>query len=111
MPLADSGPADGPGPEFRPSQEVRLAVVMYGGVSLACYLNGVAQELYHLVRSTAPAADGPAGAAPPRGVAAPGLSATQTVYRNTTALAGGRDARRPRQRLGLGALGGGGRGW
>ena len=36
------------------SQEVRLAVVMYGGVSLAIYINGITQELYHLVRATAP---------------------------------------------------------
>ena len=35
------------------SQEVRFAVVMYGGVSLAIYINGVAQELLRLVRSTA----------------------------------------------------------
>jgi patatin-related protein len=35
-------------------QEVRIAVVMYGGVSLAIYMNGVAQELYRLVRATAP---------------------------------------------------------
>ena len=34
-------------------QEVRFAVVMYGGVSLAIYINGVAQELLKLVRSTA----------------------------------------------------------
>ncbi|MCW3051875.1 MAG: Patatin, partial [Chthonomonadales bacterium] len=34
-------------------EEVRLAVVMYGGSSLAIYINGVAQELFHLVRSTA----------------------------------------------------------
>src|ERR1043166_3332478 len=34
------------------SQEVRFAVVMYGGVSLAIYINGVAQELLRLVRST-----------------------------------------------------------
>src|SRR4029079_13826103 len=40
--------------------EVRLAVVMYGGVSLSIYMNGVAQELFHLVRATAPAR--PAGA-------------------------------------------------
>lgn len=42
-------------PDFAPEQEVRFAVVMYGGVSLAIYINGVAQELYRLVRSTAPA--------------------------------------------------------
>ena len=29
-------------------QEVRLAVVMYGGVSLAIYMNGVAQEILRL---------------------------------------------------------------
>ena len=34
-------------------QEVRLAVVLYGGVSLAIYINGVTQELFHLVRATA----------------------------------------------------------
>jgi patatin-related protein len=35
-------------------QEVRFAVVMYGGASLAIYINGVAQEILRLVRSTAP---------------------------------------------------------
>jgi patatin-related protein len=33
-------------------QEVRFAVVMYGGVSLAIYIHGVAQELLRLVRAT-----------------------------------------------------------
>lgn len=33
-------------------REVRFAVVMYGGVSLAIYINGVAQELLRLVRSS-----------------------------------------------------------
>jgi patatin-related protein len=42
-------------PRYDPTQEVRLAVVMYGGVSLAIYINGVAQELLALVRATAPA--------------------------------------------------------
>jgi patatin-related protein len=35
------------------TQEIRFAVVMYGGSSLAIYMNGVAQELFHLVRATA----------------------------------------------------------
>jgi patatin-related protein len=52
------------GATYEPTQEVRFAVVMYGGVSLAIYINGVVQELLHLVRATAPAAapteDGPA---------------------------------------------------
>jgi len=34
-------------------KEIRFAIVMYGGVSLAIYINGVAQELYKMVRSTA----------------------------------------------------------
>ncbi|MDP1991490.1 MAG: patatin-like protein [Syntrophales bacterium] len=33
--------------------EKRFAVVMYGGVSLAIYINGVSQELYRMVRATA----------------------------------------------------------
>jgi patatin-related protein len=35
------------------TREVRFAVVMYGGVSLAVYINGIAQELLRWVRSTA----------------------------------------------------------
>jgi predicted acylesterase/phospholipase RssA len=41
-------------PLFRPEQEVRFALVLYGGVSLAVYINGVVQEFFRLVRSTAP---------------------------------------------------------
>jgi patatin-related protein len=41
-------------PPFRPEQEVRYALVLYGGVSLAVYINGVTQEFFRLVRSTAP---------------------------------------------------------
>jgi hypothetical protein len=55
-------------PEFRLEQEVRFAVVMYGGVSLAIYINGVAQELFRLVRATAPEkpyAEGTASEPPP----------------------------------------------
>jgi patatin-related protein len=33
-------------------QEIRFAIVLYGGVSLAIYINGVVQELLRLVRST-----------------------------------------------------------
>jgi patatin-related protein len=35
------------------AKEIRFSVVMYGGVSLAIYMNGVTQELLHMVRSTA----------------------------------------------------------
>lgn len=38
---------------IRPHREVRLAVVMYGGVSLAIYINGVSQELFQLSLATA----------------------------------------------------------
>lgn len=40
-------------PPCEVTQEVRFAVVMYGGVSLAIYISGVTQELFELVRSTA----------------------------------------------------------
>lgn len=42
--------------DFAPEQEVRFAVVMYGGVSLAVYIYGVAMELFRLVQATAPEA-------------------------------------------------------
>ena len=38
--------------------EVRFALVLYGGASLAIYIHGVTQEFFHLVRSTAVDADG-----------------------------------------------------
>jgi patatin-related protein len=40
-------------PVIRYEQEIRFAVVMYGGVSLAVYINGIAQELLRMVRATA----------------------------------------------------------
>ena len=43
-------------------KEIRFAVVMYGGVSLAIYINGVTQELMSMVRATAPKKDDPSGA-------------------------------------------------
>src|SRR5215213_6040283 len=42
-------------PNTEYTQEVRFAIVMYGGVSLAIYINGIAQELLSLVRSTSKA--------------------------------------------------------
>src|ERR1700758_562561 len=35
------------------AKEIRFSVVMYGGGSLAIYMNGVTQELLHMVRATA----------------------------------------------------------
>ena len=40
-------------PFTEPEREVRFAVVIYGGVSLAIYINGIVQELLRMVRSTA----------------------------------------------------------
>lgn len=64
-------------------QEVRFAVVMYGGVSLAIYINGIAQEMLRWVRSTARSADPNVAllsdnAAPESGLS---LSGTERVYR------------------------------
>ena len=44
-----------PGLDYK--KEIRFAVVMYGGVSLAIYINGVAQELLRMVKATAPSAE------------------------------------------------------
>ncbi|MDQ5845568.1 MAG: patatin-like protein, partial [Acidobacteriota bacterium] len=44
--------SDASSPQAEYTQEVRFAIVMYGGVSLAIYINGVAQELLRMVRST-----------------------------------------------------------
>jgi patatin-related protein len=40
-------------PVYAVGQEIRFAVVLYGGVSLAIYMNGIAQELLRMVRATA----------------------------------------------------------
>ena len=56
-------------PNYSPSQEIRFAVVLYGGVSLAVYMNGIVQELLSMVRGTA---DLPAGEK---------LKGTERVYR------------------------------
>lgn len=73
------------------TKEVRFAVVMYGGVSLAIYINGVAQELYRMVRSTAetgksdegrPILLAGASAAEPRNA----LKGTERVYRKLSYL-------------------------
>ncbi|MGF1630018.1 MAG: patatin-like protein [Kiloniellaceae bacterium] len=47
-----------PSASYAPEQEVRFAVVLYGGVSLAIYINGVAQELLCMVRATADLPEG-----------------------------------------------------
>jgi patatin-related protein len=39
--------------EPQPDREIRFAVVIYGGVSLTIYVNGIVQEMLNMVRSTA----------------------------------------------------------
>ena len=51
--VVTSGATKQSSPEIEYKQEVRFAVVMYGGVSLAIYINGIAQELLRWARSTA----------------------------------------------------------
>jgi len=77
-------------PAFPPvdyKQEVRFAVVMYGGVSLAIYINGIAQEMLRWVRSTARSADPNVALLPNNpctsasGESELSLSGTERVYR------------------------------
>ena len=74
-------------------QEVRFAVVMYGGVSLAIYINGVAQEMLRWVRSTARSANSDVALLTNNSPAESelGLSGTERVYRKLSyILAAGR---------------------
>lgn len=64
-------------------KEVRFAVVMYGGVSLAIYINGVAQELWRMVRATAVKESGRTML-----LSDDALSGTETVYRRLGRLLG-----------------------
>src|SRR3954466_9570282 len=66
-------------PAYAPTQEMRFAVVLYGGVSLAIYIHGVVQELLALVRATAPSATG--GTATDPLLADGTLTGTEAVYR------------------------------
>jgi patatin-related protein len=78
-------------PQAEYTQEVRFAIVMYGGVSLAIYINGIAQELLRLVRATAEAGTAPDGSrmcltAARNGSAKNQLSGTELVYRKLSHL-------------------------
>ncbi|MEA2535415.1 MAG: hypothetical protein QOJ93_3226 [Actinomycetota bacterium] len=70
-------------PKIEADEEVRLAVVLYGGSSLCIYMNGVAQELLRLVRATAGETFDPETA-----VAFPteALDGTEQVYRQLAQL-------------------------
>jgi patatin-related protein len=65
--------------ELQLEKELRFALVMYGGVSLAIYINGVAQEFYSLVRATAE--DGTGNLLPPQ-------SKTEETYRKLASALG-----------------------
>src|SRR4051812_1993642 len=76
------GSAAMPGPALDAEQEVRFAVVLYGGVSLAVYINGVVQELFRMVRSTAAAMPiSEAGPAQQTWFADEDLRSTDAIYR------------------------------
>lgn len=87
FPLSDPAapdPSAGNPPTIEADEEVRLAVVLYGGSSLCIYMNGVAQELLRLVRASAGDSFGPQA-----GVAIPSkdLDGTERVYRRLAQLA------------------------
>ena len=60
------------------------AVVIYGGVSLAIYINGVVQEMLRLVRATAVAPDG-------QNLLFPNVVGSEKIYRMLGQLLGGPD--------------------
>jgi patatin-related protein len=91
-------------PPFEPIREVRFAVVLYGGVSLAIYINGVVQELFRLVRATAPVHPLPEASTPQvvyhpttaHPELPPALKGSELVYRELgQMLPNGRDRPRP----------------
>ncbi len=71
------------GPSFAPTQEVRFALVMYGGSSLCIYMNGVAQEFLNMVRATAPCT---AMSTAPTTVGPLNEESTEPVYRKVGQL-------------------------
>jgi patatin-related protein len=79
-------------PAVEYTREVRFAVVMYGGVSLAIYINGIAQELLRWARSTAQDSTGkaliPSNASSGN---APTLSSTECVYRKLSYILSNQD--------------------
>ena len=74
--LSAAKPEAPAGCHCRPTQEIRLAVVMYGGVSLAIYMNGISQEFLKAVRATAPRTSGAVSAC-----SDDELASTEKVYR------------------------------
>src|SRR6267378_3545057 len=71
-------------PQVEYTQEVRFAVVMYGGVSLAIYINGIAQEMLSMVRATT--ATEARDTTDRVAISATELSGTEHVYRKLAYL-------------------------
>lgn len=67
-------------------REIRFAVVMYGGVSLAIYIHGVSRELFHLVRATARKPDGDAEQGGEAAISSDQLTGSERVYRKLSHL-------------------------
>lgn len=84
--MAGDNATDSRAPAYEPLSEVRLAIVMYGGSSLAIYINGVAQELLTLVKATAPASRSPDEGKP---FLNGKLKGTEQVYRKLGQLING----------------------
>ena len=72
-------------------EEVRLAVVMYGGVSLAIYMYGVTEELWRLVRATCPAVPYSVAIPPDRLKVFTDKESTERVYRRVALARHGGD--------------------
>jgi len=68
--------------------EKRVAVVMYGGVSLAIYMGGVAQELLNVVRATSPAPRDPKDPGAPLQPGVKNLTPLEKVYRKAATIDG-----------------------
>ena len=83
-------------PDVDVHQEMRFAVVLYGGVSLAIYINGVAQELLAMVQATATGAPDATGRRQVR-YSTSNLKGAAGVYRRLAArLSGESEALRVR---------------
>jgi patatin-related protein len=74
------------------TQEFRFAVVMYGGISLAIYINGITQELLELVKSTASNGDQSC-------IDTEKLSPSGKVYRKISKLLGNEIVLRGKEKL------------
>jgi patatin-related protein len=78
-------------PRFDPEREVRFALVMYGGVSLAIYMNGISQEFLRLVRASAPPMtreNGKLGDGKAALLADSQLRSTEEIYRRLAQMTG-----------------------